>query len=1427
MLKRFFKKVNNKAFTLIEILLAIGLLAIATISIGSMIVSTQNNTAKMLNENELQQQLVEAQETFHNEILSTSAGIKYWTRAAKADDWTLTFKDNNTEGEKVIAFYNLDQQDYVLTKTYYWYDLKAQTLKIGELTQELPKNRDDNQVVPVDNNLQESLDQVVSWSLVSSNMELFTVDLEDYVKNRLISFEMMISQEGSEYPTDDTIYMRNEISINTDLNIEKYHNLKITIPTLSEDTINFAYDGEEHSPTEVNFLNRFVTRSEDSILVATDVGVYTITYRLKDKTTTTWSDGTTRDITYTWRISKRQVTLTWGQTEWIYDGSKHSTVVEIGNVQEGDSVNIIYSNNSVGPNIGEVTCTVSVDNPNYTVPPNNTAVLRIKKQQATAEIDIVNRTYNGEYQSMVNVKRVTGGTIKWYIGTVKQMPNSSTVNASSCTTRDAGTYHIYYKIVADGSGNYSGTEVTYLGQAIMSRLATAKYHTVNHEYDGNEKIGVVGDFIVPGGAWKATDAGTHTATVEPDKNHLWADGSGASKKTVTWEITRAPGSIVAPSAIPNLVYTGSPLTLVYKGQTPYGKVMYKVGSGSWSESLPQATDAGTYTVYYYSTGDANHEPTSQSASITVKIAKKPAATISTSDKSYTGSQQNGYVGNQHVSLSGKYAATAAGTYEFTATPDANYCWKGTADDSAPRKFTWTISKVATQYNPPIGLDLTYNGNNQVLIKAGTTDHGVMMYRVGASGSFKETLPVGKDAGTYTVYFYVKGDSNHEDSPVESINVVIKRSPTAKYSFTNHTYDGTEKTGASGTNVTVSGTPKATGAGTYTAKVTPTSNYAWEDGTYGAVERQWTINKASGAFGTKPTAKDLTYTGDAQTLLNKGTSSTGTYKYRIKGTTTWYTSIPTGTNAGEYVVEYYVDGDGNHNDTSVSEIKVTIKRSPTASLTGTDKTYNGSEQTGATGSHVSWTSGTRKATNVGTYTAKAKPADNYAWSDGTTGEKSVTWKIKEAAATKTNPTAKTNLVYNESDQVLINAGSSSHGTFSYTLGSTTTSSASSIKGKNAQTYTVTWKFTGDANHKDETGTLTITIARAKTATASGKDYTYDGGSKTGATGSYVSWTGTRTASSVGTHTAYATPDSNHAWSNGGTEQRTVTWKINRNNSCSVTTKNRTYTGNSQNGYSASAGQMDWSGTASATNAGNYTFYCKPKSGYGWSDTGGTEQRTFTWTMSPKATEYVTTANRTYSGSRQKGFSASSSNLTWSGDSSATNAGSYTFYCTPKANYAWKDGTTGQKTFTWTMNRLNTASIWSNGDRAYDGNTYVGAGSTNAYWYSGSEASQVNPGTYTCWFQPNANYAWSDGTYGGKSVTFTITGHIWKVGDPCRVNSGAKFSNGSYPASLVFSTQYYVLKINGDYITIGPSKTAGYVSSNITGTMHKNYLRYGTS
>ena len=121
MLKKIFKKLNNKAFTLIEILLAIAVLAIVSVSIGAVIISTQNNTAQMFNEQELQQQLSEAQEIVHNEILSTNAGVKYWTKNDEGSSWQMTFKDSGNEAYKMVALYNLDTKEYDVTK---WSELE-------------------------------------------------------------------------------------------------------------------------------------------------------------------------------------------------------------------------------------------------------------------------------------------------------------------------------------------------------------------------------------------------------------------------------------------------------------------------------------------------------------------------------------------------------------------------------------------------------------------------------------------------------------------------------------------------------------------------------------------------------------------------------------------------------------------------------------------------------------------------------------------------------------------------------------------------------------------------------------------------------------------------------------------------------------------------------------------------------------------------------------------------------------------------------------------------------------------------------------------------------------------------------------------------------------------------------------------------------
>ena len=43
------------------------------------------------------------------------------------------------------------------------------------------------------------------------------------------------------------------------------------------------------------------------------------------------------------------------------------------------------------------------------------------------------------------------------------------------------------------------------------------------------------------------------------------------------------------------------------------------------------------------------------------------------------------------------------------------------------------------------------------------------------------------------------------------------------------------------------------------------------------------------------------------------------------------------------------------------------------------------------------------------------------------------------------------------------------------------------------------------------------------------------------------------------------------------------------------------------------------------------------------------------------------------------------MTWSGTTSATDAGTYYATATPTSNYAWSDGTTGSKSISWTINK----------------------------------------------------------------------------------------------------------------------------------------------
>ena len=111
----------------------------------------------------------------------------------------------------------------------------------------------------------------------------------------------------------------------------------------------------------------------------------------------------------------------------------------------------------------------------------------------------------------------------------------------------------------------------------------------------------------------------------------------------------------------------------------------------------------------------------------------------------------------------------------------------------------------------------------------------------------------------------------------------------------------------------------------------------------------------------------------------------------------------------------------------------------------------------------------------------------------------------------------------------------------------------------------------------------------------------------------------------------------------------------------------------------------------------------------------------------------------------------------GDVSAVNAGEYEAVFTPKGDYVWADESVEPRTVTWTIGRASAGAVPSVAGSL----TYTGAEQSPAWTGYDPEkielcgdASAINAGSYTASFTPKANYQWSDGTTGAKTVVWTI-------------------------------------------------------------------------
>ena len=246
-----------------------------------------------------------------------------------------------------------------------------------------------------------------------------------------------------------------------------------------------------------------------------------------------------------------------------------------------------------------------------------------------------------------------------------------------------------------------------------------------------------------------------------------------------------------------------------------------------------------------------------------------------------------------------------------------------------------ISRVAPDYTAPAAIDgLTYSGSVQALVRAGSTAHGKLLYSLSKDGTYSEIIPTGTDAGEYTVWYKVEGDSNHKDSQPGSVTATIAPktvTATVTVSGGSLTYtgdplkpdvivkDGDTVISPEEYDVSYRDNVNA-GTATVTVRNKAGGNYTVSGST------TFEIGKAASEVRTAPGANTgLVYNGGEQTLITAGTALGGKLKYRLGETGEFTEALPKATDAGTYTVYCMVEGDVNHRDSEVQSLTVTIDK----------------------------------------------------------------------------------------------------------------------------------------------------------------------------------------------------------------------------------------------------------------------------------------------------------------------------------------------------------------------------------------------------------------------------------------------------------------------------------------------------------------------
>ena len=193
-----------------------------------------------------------------------------------------------------------------------------------------------------------------------------------------------------------------------------------------------------------------------------------------------------------------------------------------------------------------------------------------------------------------------------------------------------------------------------------------------------------------------------------------------------------------------------------------------------------------------------------SYSVTFKVVNGSWDDDTTTDKTVTLTGHDGdtlkLAADQIPAVGSKPSDTyKAGNWDVTPSTET------AITEATTYTYTYVAKEASVVTKAPKAKTLTYNGQAQELVTAGTATGGEMQYALGnateATQPYTTSIPAKTDAGTYYVWYKVVGDENHNDTEPKSVTVTIG---TNSYAIVADAQDWT-KGSSSNLTVTFKGT----------------------------------------------------------------------------------------------------------------------------------------------------------------------------------------------------------------------------------------------------------------------------------------------------------------------------------------------------------------------------------------------------------------------------------------------------------------------------------------------------------------------------------------------------------------------------------------------------------------------------------------------